>query len=181
MKGVVFVELLTMAEEAFGEDVVDQVLEKADLEHGGAYTTVGSYPCSELIKIVEAFSAHSGLPEDELQRKFGHWMMGYFKAHYPDFFVGKTTSFEMLEAVDGEIHVEVKKLYPEAELPSFETERTGKNHLEMVYSSPRPLVSFCHGLIEACVDNFGETADIALCPMDKRVTSRTFKIDINDA
>jgi hypothetical protein len=47
MKGTVFVELLKMAEEAFGEDVVDDVLEKADLETD-AFTAVGNYPCSEL-------------------------------------------------------------------------------------------------------------------------------------
>ncbi|HBB84658.1 MAG TPA: guanylate cyclase, partial [Sulfitobacter sp.] len=50
MKGTIFVELVNMAEEAFGEDVVDEVLENADLENGGAFTTVGNYPCSELIK-----------------------------------------------------------------------------------------------------------------------------------
>lgn len=180
MKGVVFVELLTMAEEAFGESVVDDVLDKADLEHGGSYTTVGNYPCEELIKIVEAFSEHSGLSEEALQRKFGHWMMGFFSTHYQGFFEDKTTSFEMLEAVDQEIHVEVLKLYPDAELPKFDTQRTGDGQLEMVYSSPRPLVSFCHGLIEACVENFNEKAEITVCPMQKATNTTTFKIDIEN-
>ncbi len=160
MKGTVFVELLNMAEEAFGEDVVDDVLDKADLENGGAFTTVGNYPCSELIKIVEAFSEHSGLSPEVLQRKFGHWMMEHFGAHYPKFFENKKNSFEMLEAVDGEIHVEVRKLYPDAELPRFDTVRTSDNEMTMSYSSPRPLVGFCHGLIEACVERFDEKADI---------------------
>ncbi len=160
MKGTVFVELLKMAEDAFGEDVVDDVLDKAKLENNGAYTTVGNYPCSELIKIVEAFSEHSGLSPEVLQKKFGHWMMGHFGEHYPEFFQGKTNSFDMLEAVDGEIHFEVRKLYPEAELPRFDTERKSESHMEMSYSSPRPLVGFCHGLIEACVDLFDENADI---------------------
>ena len=35
MKGTVFVELLKMAEDAFGEEVVDTVLDKADLEMMG--------------------------------------------------------------------------------------------------------------------------------------------------
>ena len=160
MKGTVFVELLKMAEDAFGEDVVDDVLDKADLENNGAYTTVGNYSCSELVKIVEAFSDHSGLSPEVLQRKFGQWMMGHFGEHYPEFFEGKTNSFDMLEAVDGEIHVEVRKLYPDAELPRFETERKSENHMVVAYSSPRPLVGFCHGLIEACVDRFDEKADI---------------------
>lgn len=36
MNGIVFVELIAMAEDAFGEDVVDRVIEAADLSSGGA-------------------------------------------------------------------------------------------------------------------------------------------------
>ena len=90
MKGTVFVELLKMAEGAFGEDVVDNVLDKADLDNNGAFTSVGNYPCSELIKIVEAFSEHSGISPEELQRKFGHWMLDRFGEGYPEFFKDKT-------------------------------------------------------------------------------------------
>lgn len=177
MKGTVFVELLKMAEGAFGEDVVDEVLDKADLENGGAFTTVGNYPCSELVKIVEAFSEHSGLSQEMLQRKFGHWMLDHFGENYPEFFKEKKGSFEMLEAIDGEIHVEVRKLYPEAELPRFTTERKSDDFLEMVYSSPRPLVGFCHGLIEACVDRFDEKAEIYRTPATAK-NSTLFQIKV---
>jgi hypothetical protein len=178
MKGTVFVELLKMAETAFGEEVVDTVLDKTDLVNGGAYTTVGNYPCSELVKIVEAFSEHSGLSPEVLQRKFGHWMMGHFSENYPDFFKDKTNTFEMLEAVDSEIHVEVRKLYPDAELPRFETERKSADHLEMTYSSPRPLVGFCHGLIEACVERFDEKADIERGDTASTDNSTVFQIKV---
>ena len=67
-----FVELLKMAEDAFGEDVVDHVLDNTELENDGVYTAVGNYPCSELVKIVEAFSEHSGISPNVLQVKFGH-------------------------------------------------------------------------------------------------------------
>ncbi len=176
MKGTVFVELVKMAEGAFGEDVVDDVLDKADLETDGAYTTVGNYPCSELVKLVQAFSDHSGLSPDALQLKFGHWMLEHFGENFPDFFEGKKDSFEMLEAIDGEIHVEVRKLYPEAELPVFATNRKAENHLEMIYSSPRPLVSFCQGLIEGCVGKFGEKADIERGETNAANNSTTFQI-----
>lgn len=176
MKGTIFVELVKMAEDAFGEDVVDEVLEKADLENGGAFTTVGNYPCSELVKIVTAFSEHSGISPADLQRKFGHWIMAHFAEEYADIFASKKNSFEMLEAVDGEIHVEVKKLYPEAELPVFATARLAPEHLEMVYSSPRPLVEFCHGMIEACLEKFDETASISQCPVSGNKDATKFDV-----
>jgi len=178
MKGTVFVELLKMAEDAFGEEVVDHVLDQTDLENDGVYTGVGNYPCSELVKIVDGFSEHSGLSPNVLQVKFGHWMLEHFAQNYSEFFTNKTGSFEMLEAIDQEIHVEVKKLYPDAELPRFATERMADNHLSMKYSSPRPLVGFCHGLIEACVEHFDEKASIARCPVAHDETSTKFDIKL---
>lgn len=176
MRGTIFVELIKMAEETFGEEVVDNVLDVAGLENGGAYTTVGNYPCSELMKIVAAFSDHSGIAPEVLQRKFGHWMIHHFGANFPKFFEGKSNSFAMLEAVDGEVHVEVAKLYPDAELPSFVTQRVSDSHLMMTYSSPRPLIDFCHGMIEACMEKFDETANIERRTGVFSPTSTTFDI-----
>lgn len=164
MKGIVFVELLKMAEEAFGEDMVDAVLDSLTLESGGAYTAVGTYPCGELVAIVGGFSATSGLSGDALQRQFGHWMMTRFTELYPDFFADKTDALHMLEAIEDEVHVEVRKLYPDAELPSFATTRGGPGELTMEYSSARPLVPFCHGLIEACLGVFKAEGDVTLRP-----------------
>jgi hypothetical protein len=160
VKGVIFVELVKMAEAAFGEDTVDMVLSKADLANGGAFTTVGNYPCSELVKIVMAFSDHSGLSPEVLQKKFGHWIMDHFVVAYPQFFTDKKNAFQMLDSIEAEIHVEVRKLYPEAELPTFSTQQTDASHMFMTYESPRPLSAFCHGMIEACLEHFNETGTI---------------------
>lgn len=176
MKGTVLVELVKMAEEAFGEEVVDEVLDNADLISGGVFTSVGNYPCSDLVKIVEGLSRHSGVCGEVLQRKFGHWMLGHFNEKFPDTFVGKQNSIEMLESIDGEIHVEVRKLYPDAELPRFETKRISDNHLRVIYSSPRPLHAFCHGLIEACVEYFGEEATIHSIPGSASTDITTFDV-----
>lgn len=166
MKGIVFVELLAMAEDTFGEEAVDRVIAEATLPSGGAYTAVGSYSCDELISLVGGFSAHSGIPGPELQRLFGHWMMQSFGRHYPGFFADKTTGLEMLESIEDEIHVEVRKLYPDAELPSFDAVRHGADVMDLTYRSPRPLADFCQGLIEACIAKYGETAHITRVDRD---------------
>jgi hypothetical protein len=161
MKGIVFVELLAMAEDAFGEDVVDRVLNGADLASGGAYTSVGTYPCEELMTLLKAFSDHSGIPGPEFQRLFGHRMMQIFDRHYPQFFEGRSNSLDMLESIEDDIHVEVRKLYPDAELPQFDVARQGPGSLDLTYRSARPLADFCQGLIEGCTERFGETARIS--------------------
>ena len=178
MKGTIFVELIKMAEAAFGEETVDMVLDKADLDDSGGFTTVGNYPCSELIKIVVAFSEHSGLSPEVLQMKFGNWMMAHFAVAYPQFFKDKSDAFAMLESIEAEIHVEVRKLYPDAELPTFATERAAHNHLKMVYESPRPLSAFCHGMIEACLKHFNEEGSILSEVNPANLNATSFEITL---
>lgn len=161
MKGIIFVELLAMAEEMLGEEVVDNVIAATDLPSGGAYTTVGQYPCAELMAIVGGLSKVSNVAPAELQRLFGHWMMKSFAVHYGDFFQRNGGALDMLQSIENQIHIEVKKLYPEAELPSFDTDRTGPDALNMVYKSPRPLSHFCHGLIEGCLAHYDTSGMIS--------------------
>ena len=104
MKGMVFTELLSMAETVMGEEAVDQILDDLDLESGAAYNAVGNYPCSELFTLVEAFGAHLNMPLDQLQRQFGAWMFGHFAKNYPVFFEGKADALAMLDAIENEVH-----------------------------------------------------------------------------
>lgn len=161
MKGIVFVELIRMAEETLGEEVVDEIIENSDLASGGAYSAVGNYPCAELMTLVQGLSAHTGTSEAKLQHMFGQWMHGHFVSSYPGFFVDKPDALAMLAAIDDEVHVEVRKLYPDAELPKFEVTEYDAEGLQMIYSSPRPLADFCHGLVDACITHFGRPAEVA--------------------
>lgn len=160
MKGIIFVELLLMAESVVGEEAVDEVLDSLDLPNFGAYTSVGNYPCSELMTLCAAFSKATNIPDATLQTTFGKWIFSKFAENYGIFFEDKNNAFEMLESIDGEVHVEVRKLYPEAELPKFITKRVDENVLQMRYFSDRPLVDFCLGMIQACLEHFGEKAEI---------------------
>ena len=166
MKGMVFVELLNMAEAAIGEDAVDEILDRAELASDGAYSAVGNYSCGELIKLVEAIGLHVKASPEDLQTQFGHWMFRRFVEGYPGFFTDKADAFDMLEAIENEVHVEVRKLYPEVELPHFSTERFGGDRLQMVYRSERPLTHFCLGLIQACITHFGEPAEVDMVPLE---------------
>jgi hypothetical protein len=181
MKGIVFVELLAMAEDMLGEDVVDAVIAAADLPSGGAYTGVGDYPCAELMSLIQGFSRTTSVPEDELQRIFGHWMMKTFERHYPGFFKSNGNALTMLESIENEVHVEVRKLYPNAELPSFDTVREAPDTLLMTYTSPRELSPFCGGLIEGTLAHFGTEGTITAQDRSFPGTTRTdFRITVTD-
>jgi hypothetical protein len=162
MKGIVFVELLSMAEETVGEAAVDRVLDRCPLSSGGAFTSVGTYPASDLNAIVGGLSEETGASPADLQRAFGRWMLRRFAEGYAGFFQVHTDAFSLLDAVENEIHVEVRKLYPDAELPTFETVRVGLDTFKLTYRSPRRLIAFCEGLVAGVLEHYGQRGSIAV-------------------
>ena len=165
MKGIVFTELTDMVEATFGADMMDDVLDDCELESGGAYTSVGTYDHKELLQIVSALSKHSDIPVKDLVHKYGHHLFSRFYELMPQFFETPANAFEFLESVHGYIHVEVKKLYPDASLPEFETHRESDGVLVMTYRSQCPFADFAHGLMQGCVDFYKE--DIVIEGEDK--------------
>ena len=160
MKGIVFTELLEMVEAKFGYELVDQLLEESDLPSGGTYTSIGTYDHAEMVTLVHNLSQHINVPVPELLRIYGRYMFGAFTRSYRPFVDRADSAFSLLSSVQHYIHVEVRKLYPDAELPHFTIEQPTENHLRMHYISERKLADFAHGLIEGCLAQFGEEATI---------------------
>lgn len=95
----------------------------------------------------------------DLLNKFGHHLYATFKKNYPVFFQEVKHPFDLLERIDNHIHVEVKKLYPDAELPSFETHREGTT-MTMIYRSERKMADLALGLIEASSNDMGVSMEL---------------------
>lgn len=161
MKGIVFTEFLDMVETTMSADMVDDVIEAAGVPSGGAYTAVGTYDHKEMVSLVGAFSEYSGQPVPALLRQFGQHLFGRFVVLYPVFFEGVDNALEFLARVEGVIHEEVLKLYPDADLPRFDARWTGPGTLTLVYRSPRHMGDLALGLIEGCVAHFGQPLSIA--------------------
>lgn len=156
MKGIVFTEFLEMVESQFSIDMAEQIIEMAQAESGGVYTSVGTYDHAELVSLVVSLSQETSTPISDLLNSFGKHLFQKFLQAYPAFFTEAKDAFDLLERVDGHIHVEVKKLYPDAELPKFETRRVDANQLEMIYTSSRHFEDLAEGLIDACVEHYAQ-------------------------
>ncbi len=96
----------------------------------------------------------------DLLRTFGKHLFGRFVGSYPQFFEGVKSTFDFLTNIEGYIHVEVRKLYPDADLPTFEYDITEARRLTMVYRSTRPFAALAEGLILGCIEHFGERIDV---------------------
>jgi hypothetical protein len=171
MKGVVFTEFLEMVDARFGPEVTEEIVASSALPSGGAYTAVGTYDHAEILTLVGALAARTGAPPRELVRAFGHHLAGTFARRYKVFFDRAGDTFGLLRSIENHIHVEVRKLYPDAELPRFEVEREDASQLVLVYRSPRPFADLAEGLIEAAARYYGE--EITLRRSEMSSTSGT--------
>jgi predicted hydrocarbon binding protein len=160
MKGIVFTQLLDMVEQEFGYGLVDTLLITADLPSGGAYTSAGTYHPQEMVSLVTILSKHTNKPVPDVLRDFGRYLFKSFVSTYRHFIVAAPDAFSFLGSVHAYIHVEVKKLYSDAELPFFGIERYDENTLRMVYQSNRKMADLAYGLIEGTLEHYGETATI---------------------
>lgn len=155
MKGIVFTEFIEMVEQKFSPETADRLLDECELASGGAYTSVGTYDHREMVSMVVKLSEISDLPVPVLIKAFGYHLFERFVILYPSFFVGIPSAMEFLARIEDIIHAEVKKLYPDAELPRFDVERRDEGTLVLTYHSERHLGDLAEGLIESCIHHFG--------------------------
>ncbi len=160
MKGIIFVEFLEMVEKKFGLETEDRIIEMSALPSGGAYTSVGTYDHAELLKLAACLSDLTGRPTDELVAAFGRHLFGKLVELHGQMLENIPDVFTFLGQVESAIHVEVKKLYPDAELPRFSYQFPDSHHMEITYQSPRPFASLALGLMQGAIDFFDEPVRI---------------------
>ncbi len=160
MKGMVFREFIDMVEAEFSPEVADAIIVASNLSTDGAYTSIGTYPFEEMVALVTNLSKETNLPVPALLSHFGRHLFGRFAVMHPDYVHQKSGVFGLLRELDSHIHREVRKLYSDAELPSFSHEQQGEDRLVLVYSSRRNMADFALGLMEGCIAHFNETIDI---------------------
>jgi Haem-NO-binding len=160
MKGLIFTEFLELVETCFGMEVADQVITKGCPFHTSGFTSVGTYDHRDLLSMVGELSKVADVASRDLVFQFGKRMFGKFLEQHPEAFERVSSTFELLLSVEDVIHVEVRKINPEAELPSFTFPATTEGSLDVVYQSSRPFADLAHGLISASIAHFKESLEI---------------------
>lgn len=165
MKGMVFTHFLDFVTETFGPDMADDIIEASELPSGGAYTAVGTYSHTEMVAMVGSLAERTGVPADALVRAFGERLSDTFAHDFPDFFRRAANLFDFLESIEAHIHIEVRKLYPDAELPTFRTESRTPSRLVIRYTSPRRMGHLSEGLITGSARQFGVAVKVLAEPV----------------
>ena len=158
MKGIIFSLFNQLVEEKWSLEIWENLLDDVNPASGGAYTSAGNYPDDELFALIGALSKKTNLSVEDLVTAYGRYLLGELAKLYSSFFEGVSAK-EFLMSIHNIIHVEVKKLYPDAELPSFRYEEPDKEHLVMIYRSKKKLCKLAEGLIFGTADHFGIIID----------------------
>jgi len=176
MKGIVFTEFLDLVETKFGLEMVDKIITQSKLESGGSYTSVGTYKFSEMLQLLQHLSAHTSISIDNLLLVYAEHFFGVLEDSYPGLLATYKDPIEMLASIEDHIHVEVRKIYPDAELPTFEVLQKTDNKLVMNYKSSRAMHHFGLGLMNKTFEHFNATATIDLEKIKEDGTEVLFTI-----
>lgn len=179
MKGIVFTEFLDLVEKKFGLEMVDSIISGSQLESEGVYTAVGTYKFSEMQQLLKNLSENTGLSIDDLLLVYAEHFFSVLKISYPGLLATYKDPIEMLASIENHIHVEVRKIYPDAELPTFVVEEKTKNSLIMIYKSSRAMHHFGLGLMNKTFEHFNETATITLEKIKEDGTEVKFIVNKN--
>ncbi|MCL6293947.1 heme NO-binding domain-containing protein [Jejuia spongiicola] len=179
MKGIVFTEFLDLVEDKFGLEMVDKIINESNLESNGVYTSVGTYKFSEMLQLLQHLSANTNISIDDLLLVYAEHFFSVLEVSYPDLIATYKDPIEMLASIENHIHVEVRKIYPEAELPTFEVVKKTENSLEMIYKSSRAMHHFGLGLMNKTFEHFNSTATIILEKLKEDGTEVKFLINKN--
>jgi hypothetical protein len=179
MKGIVFTEFLELVEEKFGLDMLDKIITASTLESDGVYTSIGTYKFSEMLQLLQNLSSNTGVSIDDLLLVYAEHFFGVIETSYPGLLATYKDPIEMLSSIENHIHIEVRKIYPDAELPVFIVEEKTENSLIMIYKSSRAMHHFGLGLMNKTFEHFNSTAKIILEKIKEDGTEVRFIIHKN--
>jgi len=148
MKGIIFNLLEEFITENWGEEKYEEILKGCPIKTKEPFVGPGTYPDADLIAIVTKTVEKLGVPLPEALRTFGRFCFPKLSERHPQFVKPYRHPKAFLKTVENIIHVEVRKLYKDAETPHFSYKDPASNRLIIEYESKRKLCHFMEGLIE---------------------------------
>ena len=151
MKGEIFNILEDFIVDNWGRDTFEEIFEEVHdkLITKEPFVGPGTYPDSDFMAIVAQAVAKLGVTLEQAVHAFGVYTFPKLAEKMPDYVAPYKHPKDFLLTLHDVIHVEVKKLYPDAETPSFEYRDEKENELVMIYHSKRKLYNFVEGMFES--------------------------------
>ncbi len=161
MKGIIFNLFEAFCIRRLGEETYEALVEDIEeLETDPRLMVApGTYADEDFFRLVRGAATRIGVAVPELLRDFGRFALARLADRYPDFFAPFRHAREFLRFIGMVHHVEIKKLYQDANVPRFSCREEGDGTLMLGYHSERLLCPFVEGLIEGVGVHYGVAID----------------------
>ena len=154
MKGVIFNLLEDFVSEGWGEETYEAILAGCPLHTKEPFVGPATYPDADLLAIVSKTTERLGISVPEAVHSFGKYCFPRLAAKFPVFVQGHVHPKTFLKTIDNVIHVEVRKLFRDAEPPRITYTDPADDRLVLRYESKRRLCSLMTGLLEGAGEFF---------------------------
>ncbi len=154
MKGFIFTNFLDFVEQSHDLEMVDEMITETDLPTQGVYTPYNSYDFAELVTLLTWLSQKTDVKLELLLEQLGVFVFPYLMCKHAYITQKFSDPLEFFSSIQNHIHIEVKKLYEDADLPTFKVENRTDKTLSLIYISSRGLTYFAIGLIKESFNHF---------------------------
>ena len=154
MKGIIFNIAENYLSQTYSEELFDDIVSTCDLQTTEPFVGPGTYPDEDFLKIIASAADRLEVAQHNLLVDLGRFSFNGLATKFPNFLDGHDDPKSFLQTVDGIIHVEVRKLYKDTYLPTFQYDDPAPDRLIITYFSERKLYGFMEGLIAGVGDHF---------------------------
>jgi hypothetical protein len=116
MHGIIFSELQNYAEAKHGRGTWDALLRKANLGNR-VYLSIQEYPDAEIISLIMAVCAMTGLSVSAVLEEFGQFIVPSLMRMYGHLLNPEWTAIDVIDHTEGAVHAVVRVKDPEAKPP----------------------------------------------------------------
>jgi len=162
MYGLVNKAIAEMVCQQFGEDLWQQIKQKAEL-NVDVFLSMDAYPDDVTHRLVQAASAVLGISASDVMQAFGeYWVKYTAQEGYGEMLeMSGDTLPEFLENLDN-MHARVGVSFPQLQPPSFECTHMNEDSLNLHYQSTREgLTPMVIGLVKGLGERFNTEVTVS--------------------
>jgi hypothetical protein len=162
MKGFIFTNFIEFVETTHGLEMVDEMITNCNLPSEGIYSSFSSYEFDELVSLLTYVSNKIDVNPEILLEKFGVFVFPYLIGKHSYIIENFDNAIDLIGGIENHIHIEVKKLYNDADLPTFRVVEKTTKKLTIIYNSSKGLTYFAIGLIKETLNHFKVNGSVTI-------------------
>jgi hypothetical protein len=155
MHGSIIAGLKKYVDKKMGAGKWQMLLHEAGLD-SKSYFPIQAYPDEDVVAIVRAASAQTGLSVPRILEDFGSFLAADLIAMYPMLLREGWRTLDVIEHTEESIHTVVRARESGASPPRLSCTRIGQDRVQLVYDSPRKMCALAKGIAKGLAAHFRE-------------------------